>query len=26
EMLHERHINQAIDHVKERQSHYCSHL
>ncbi|HDR8145006.1 TPA: YrzI family small protein [Bacillus cereus] len=26
EMFHERQINQAIDHVKERQSHYCSHL
>ncbi|EJS68743.1 YrzI family protein [Bacillus cereus] len=26
EMLHERQINQAMDHVKERQSHYCSHL
>ncbi|PEL99494.1 YrzI family protein, partial [Bacillus cereus] len=21
-----RQINQAMDHVKERQSHYCSHL
>ncbi|HDR6783505.1 YrzI family small protein, partial [Bacillus cereus] len=26
EMLHERQINQAMDSVKERQSHYCSHL
>lgn len=26
EMLHERQINQAMDYVKERQSHYCSHL
>ncbi|HDR7707564.1 TPA: YrzI family small protein, partial [Bacillus thuringiensis] len=26
EMFHERQINQAMDHVKERQSHYCSHL
>ncbi|PFN19784.1 YrzI family small protein [Bacillus cereus] len=26
EMLHERQIIQAMDHVKERQSHYCSHL
>ena len=26
EMLHERQINQAMDPVKERQSHYCSHL
>ncbi|MDR4984301.1 YrzI family protein [Bacillus cereus] len=26
EILHERQINQAMDHVKERQSHYCSHL
>ncbi|PEJ84192.1 hypothetical protein CN687_27480 [Bacillus toyonensis] len=25
-MLHERQINQAMDYVKERQSHYCSHL
>ncbi|HGH7183278.1 YrzI family small protein [Bacillus luti] len=25
-MLHERQINQAMDNVKERQSHYCSHL
>ncbi|HDR6977552.1 TPA: YrzI family small protein, partial [Bacillus cereus] len=25
-MLHERQINQAMDSVKERQSHYCSHL
>ncbi|HDR8355038.1 YrzI family small protein, partial [Bacillus cereus] len=24
--LHERQINQAMDSVKERQSHYCSHL
>ncbi|MBE5108406.1 YrzI family small protein [Bacillus thuringiensis] len=26
EILHERQIKQAMDHVKERQSHYCSHL
>ncbi|MDH4421583.1 MULTISPECIES: YrzI family small protein [Bacillus] len=26
EILHERQINQDMDHVKERQSHYCSHL
>ncbi|HDR8510380.1 TPA: YrzI family small protein, partial [Bacillus cereus] len=26
EMLHERQINQAMNSVKERQSHYCSHL
>ncbi|MGE7890793.1 YrzI family small protein [Bacillus cereus] len=26
EILHNRQINQAMDHVKERQSHYCSHL
>ncbi|GAB6421913.1 hypothetical protein bcgnr5390_04080 [Bacillus luti] len=26
DMLHERQINQAMDNVKERQSHYCSHL
>ncbi|EEM95826.1 YrzI family small protein [Bacillus thuringiensis] len=26
EMFHERQINQAMDSVKERQSHYCSHL
>ncbi|HDR4559898.1 YrzI family protein [Bacillus cereus] len=25
-MLHERQINQAMDNIKERQSHYCSHL
>ncbi|HDR7220635.1 TPA: YrzI family small protein, partial [Bacillus cereus] len=25
-MLHERQINQAMNSVKERQSHYCSHL
>ncbi|HDR4350111.1 TPA: YrzI family small protein, partial [Bacillus cereus] len=24
--LHERQINQAMNSVKERQSHYCSHL
>ncbi|WP_434163706.1 YrzI family small protein [Bacillus thuringiensis] len=26
EILHDRQINQAMDHLKERQSHYCSHL
>ena len=26
EMLHERQINQAMNSVKERHSHYCSHL
>ncbi|MFJ8353568.1 YrzI family small protein [Bacillus paramycoides] len=26
DMLHDRQINQAMDNVKERQSHYCSHL
>ncbi|HDR7794423.1 TPA: YrzI family small protein [Bacillus luti] len=26
EILHERQINQAMENVKERQSHYCSHL
>ncbi|MES5955482.1 YrzI family small protein [Bacillus fungorum] len=25
-MLHEQQINQAMDNVKERQSHYSSHL
>ncbi|PFP48378.1 YrzI family protein [Bacillus cereus] len=24
--LHDRQIEQAMDNVKERQSHYCSHL
>ncbi|MED0989770.1 MULTISPECIES: YrzI family small protein [Bacillus] len=26
DMLHEQQIKQAMDNVKERQSHYCSHL
>ncbi|MDM5462890.1 MULTISPECIES: YrzI family small protein [Bacillus cereus group] len=26
DMLHDQQIEQAMDNVKERQSHYCSHL
>ncbi|EJV71877.1 hypothetical protein BWGOE4_28250 [Bacillus mycoides] len=26
DMLHDQQIAQAMDNVKERQSHYCSHL
>ncbi|MGW5980592.1 YrzI family small protein [Bacillus mycoides] len=26
DLLHDRQIEQSMDNVKERQSHYCSHL